>query len=228
MKAGGGSAGRAPKWNGGSQLSSSDLDYQSEVAFQFNKLLKTMRGAAVRVTIGHREETAGIGGQKRNYFVDCEVLFSEEEQAIIRNRGLSDNYIVAESATPTGSGIPDYTLPNTALRTLARLCVVATPILFVIAGTTGNGGLGFFSLALPFIAFGIFVFRKVGERKSNESFAKQNISVHQLLLHPHFTVYAPNPVLARSYDDDIRDQLSTLKNLMVASADIRTKETFEL
>lgn len=182
----------------------------------------------MRVTISHREETAGMSGQKRNYFVDCEVLFSEEEQAIIRNRGLGDNYIATESAIPTGSGIADYTTPNTALRVLARLCVIAAVVCFIIGVFTNGGLFGFLSLVLPFVAFGLFIFRKVGERKSNASYTEQKITARRLLQNPRFTVYAPNPALARNYDDAIRDQLTTLKNLMTASADIRAKETFEL
>ena len=180
----------------------------------------------MRVTISHREETVGIGGLKRNYFVDCEVLFSEEEQAIIRNRGLGDNFISTESAIPTGSGIADYTAPNTAMRVGSRLCVIAG-IIAIVASifAPAAGGLAFLFFA---IAFGLFVFRKMGEKKSEVSYSEQKITAGRLLQNPRFTVYAPNPALARSYDDAIRDQLTTLKNLMVASADIRAKETFEL
>jgi hypothetical protein len=180
----------------------------------------------VRVTISHREETAGMGGQKRNYFVDCEVLLSEEEQAVIRNRGLGDNYITTESAIPTGSGIADYTIPNTAMRVGARLCVIAG-VVAVIASifVSAAGGLAFLFFL---IAFGLFVFRKMGEKKSEVSYSDQKITAGRLLQNPRFTVYAPNPARARSYDDAIRDQLTTLKNLMTASADIRAKETFEL
>jgi hypothetical protein len=118
----------------------------------------------MRVTISHREETAGLGGQKRSYFVDCEVLFSEEEQAVIRNRGLGDNYISTESAIPTGSGIAAYTPPNTALRVGSRLCVIAG-VIAVIASifVSAAGGLAFLFFL---IALGLFVVRKTGEKKS--------------------------------------------------------------
>jgi hypothetical protein len=180
----------------------------------------------MRVTISHREEAAGLGGQKRNYFVDCEVLFSEEEQAIIRGRNLGDNYIATESAIPTGSGIADYTWANTALRVGSRLFVIAG----VVAGVVGMfvGGMDGFSVFLLLVALGLFIFRKVNERRSEASYSEQQITVRQLLQNPRFTVYAANPALATSYDDAIRDQLTRLKNLISASAEIRAKETFEL
>jgi len=180
----------------------------------------------MRVTISHREETAGFNGQKRNYFVDCEVLFSEEEQAIIRNRGLGDNYLTTQSAIPTGSGIGDYTFSNTALRIGARLCVLAG----VIAGIAGmfRGGMDGLMMLLFLAALGLFIFRKVGEKQSVASYSEQQITVSRLLQIPRFTVYAPNPALAGSYDDAIRQQLTSLKNLITVSADIRAKETFEL
>jgi hypothetical protein len=60
------------------------------------------------------------------------------------------------------------------------------------------------------------------------SYSEQKITAGRLLQNPRFTVYAPNPALARSYDDAIRDQLANLKSLISASTDIRAKETFEL
>lgn len=180
----------------------------------------------MRVTISHREETAGLGGQKRNYFVDCEVLFSEEERAIVRRRNLADNYIATESAIPTGSGIADYTWTNTGLRVASRLFVLAG----VIVGLVGmfTGGTDGLSMMLLLIALGLFIFRKANERRSDQSYSEQRITVRQLLQNPRFTVYAPNPALAGSYDDAIRDQLTRLKSLISASADIRARETFEL
>jgi hypothetical protein len=41
-------------------------------------------GEGMRVTIEHREESAGILGSTKHHFVDCSVEFSEEEKAIIK------------------------------------------------------------------------------------------------------------------------------------------------
>ena len=44
----------------------------------------------MRITFNHREETAGLTGNDHHYFLDCEVLFSEEEKAIVQTRGLAN------------------------------------------------------------------------------------------------------------------------------------------
>ena len=45
-------------------------------------------GAIMRVTMEHREES-GIVFDEKNYYVDTTVVFSEEERAIIKARGLA-------------------------------------------------------------------------------------------------------------------------------------------
>src|SRR5690349_5928248 len=78
----------------------------------------------MRVTIQHREEVAGLVGDKRQYYVDCTVVFSEEEKAIIRVRGLNDHFIVAEAPTPP---------PAMFLYMAAGVMMAFTP-LFVLIG----------------------------------------------------------------------------------------------
>src|SRR5438132_2151850 len=53
-------------------------------------------GAAMRVTIEHREHAAGVTGMTRNHYVDCTVEFSEEEKPIVGQRGLSKESITTE------------------------------------------------------------------------------------------------------------------------------------
>jgi len=42
----------------------------------------------MRVTIEHRKQAVGLTGKNRRYFVDCTVDLSQEERAIVENRGL--------------------------------------------------------------------------------------------------------------------------------------------
>ena len=56
----------------------------------------------MRVTIDHRQQTTGLGS-KTSQFVDCVVLFSEEEKAIIKVRGLTDHLIVVDPPSPPPS-----------------------------------------------------------------------------------------------------------------------------
>ena len=184
----------------------------------------------MRVTIEHREKAAGITGAKRHYFVDCTVEFSEEEKAIIKQRGLGDQFIEMESAIPTGSGISDYTWANAALRLLSRLLVLGgvAVILYNIATNALASGTdvepGYFFIA----AFATFVFRKLAERRSDASYAERRITLRDLLNTPSFSAYASNPAFAQGLEANIREQLVGLKNIMTASAEVPKKQTFEL
>ncbi len=76
----------------------------------------------MRVTIRHRQEDGLLPNKKLDY-VDATVLFSEEEKAIIRERGLSQHYIVADS---------EMTPPTQSQRRLGTVLQVLAP--FVLLG----------------------------------------------------------------------------------------------
>lgn len=77
----------------------------------------------MRVTIEHREEPGGVAGQRRDYFVDCTVAFSEEEGAIIKARGLYGHAITVNAATP----LPSLTMMRAIgpIRGVAGLAAIA-------------------------------------------------------------------------------------------------------
>jgi hypothetical protein len=83
----------------------------------------------VRVTIRHRQED-GLLPNKKLHYVDCTVLFSEEENAIIEARGLSRHYIVTDSETPPPSG---------SQRTLSTLLKALSPVVFLGGCVAGLG-----------------------------------------------------------------------------------------
>lgn len=56
----------------------------------------------MQVTIQHRQKDALLP-RKKLYYVDCTVLFTEEEKAIIHERGLRRHYITTDSGLPPAS-----------------------------------------------------------------------------------------------------------------------------
>jgi hypothetical protein len=183
----------------------------------------------MQVTIRHREEPGRSANKHRDYFVDCRIEFSEEEKAIIAARRLENQYhLTLPAALPYYAGMMEGGLPSGLVQTLTRLCVIATPILFVIAGTTGSNGLGALSLLLPFIAVGLFIYRKSMEKRSNTALDDQVISAGQLVNQPAFTVYAESPDDAKATDQMIRFRLTELKDAIMRNAEVRQMETFEL
>jgi hypothetical protein len=176
--------------------------------------------ARMRVTIEYREESAGITGAKRHYYVDCEVLFSEEEKAIITARGLPRQTFTVDPAVPPPE--PVQYISATALRRGAWLLL---PISFVI-GVGFNGPLGD---TLAMVAIGGFVAAFVMRRKvAIAEVPTQIISFQQLLDFLRFTIFASDPARAKNLDSALRAKLAGLKMLLLESTDIPIRETFEL
>src|SRR3954463_10007712 len=93
----------------------------------------------MHVTIEHREVTAGIGGQQREYYVDTTVLFSEEERSIIELRKLYAHKIVVGYPTKPYEPNPFVTVFERiapAVGLLAFALLLSSPF-------TGLGGLAF-------------------------------------------------------------------------------------
>lgn len=97
----------------------------------------------------------------------------------------------------------------------------------VVWGIAGGGtptGLLFFG-GLGLAVYGWLRTRKQDQRLEN---SEQNIPIRQLLAKPSFTVHAWNPGSAKGVEQDIRDELVSIKNIIAESADVRAKQTFEL
>ena len=181
----------------------------------------------MQVTIRHRQQD-GVLPNKKLHYVDCTVLFSEEEKAIIQARGLGQHYIVADPEIPPAPS---------SQRTLSRLLKALAPMLFLggcVAGigmTVGRNshggdfvtGVSWFGALGMFLA-GIALKRhvRVADRP------QQTITLARLLTNPSFSVYAIDNARAKVVDDEIRNTLARLKEGLFVNRDIKQVETFEL
>lgn len=174
----------------------------------------------MRVTLEHREETSGITGNQKDTYIDCTVLFSEEEKAIVRQRNLYDQSFQIDAATKLDSSASF--VGSGVLRVVGILMVIAG----VIAGIAGSslGGLLFF------VGAGIGIWGWLRGRKQDKRVAnpQQDISIKTLLNNPKFTVHAGTPAFAKVVDDEIQQGLKRFKLLISQSAELKEKQTFEL
>jgi hypothetical protein len=181
----------------------------------------------VRATITHRVEDGLLPSTKR-YYVDCTVLFSEEEKAIIRTRGLGSHYIVADPETPP---------PGAGTGTVGRLLIAVSPLVFLsgcIAGIgmtlagrnhAGDSAAGFsFFAALALFLGGATLKRHVRIAEQPQ----QTIMLSRLLVNPSFFVFAVDNARAKAVDVELRDTLARLKEGLFVNRDIVAAETFEL
>jgi hypothetical protein len=181
----------------------------------------------VRVTIKHRQEEGLLPSKKRHY-VDCTVLFSEEEKAIIRARGLGAHYIVTD---------PEIPPPPASSTTLAKLLKALAPLVFLggcVAGIgmtiAGNGRGGDGTTAFcAFAALGMFLGGVALNRHLRVAEQPQQIvALSHLLSNPTFSVYAIDNARAKTVDIELRETLARLKDGLLVNRDLIAAETFEL
>ena len=182
----------------------------------------------MRVTIAHREVAGGVTGQRRTYFVDCVVAFSEEERAVIKARDLFDHDIVVRAAIPLPS--QSAIAGTNAMVSIGALLATFGPIVGVVGGLakiSGSEGLGVFML-IGGIA--LYVSGRRRSRREDHRLIQneQSVKIRQLMSNPQFTVHALDPAHAKQVDEDVRAQLAALKEMIRGSTELQSTQTFEL
>jgi hypothetical protein len=181
----------------------------------------------MRVTIEHREAASGVLANHKDCYVDCKVEFNEEERAIIRARDLYGDGFTIRAATKLPSATTWW--GTNIMRMIGRFMIIGGFLygLFVEGFGHANTTIGG---PVLFIGIGLEIWGWLRTRKENKRVEapEQEITIKQLLHNPSFTVHAFNPAVAKGIEDDIRDHLSALKNLIQGSAQLQAKQTFEL
>lgn len=181
----------------------------------------------MQITIKHRQEDGLLPSKKRHY-LDCTILFSEEEKAIIRERGLGAHYLAVD---------PEVPAPGAASGTVATLLKASAPLVFLggcVAGigmsVAGNGrggdAIGGFTVfaALAMFLGGIALKRHVRIAEQPE----QLVTLSRLLNNPTFSIYAFDNARAKTVDTELRASLARLKEGLFVNRDLIVPETFEL
>jgi hypothetical protein len=187
----------------------------------------------MRASIEHQQRTTGLGGTQ-SQFVECVVQFTEEELAIIRARGLGKHLIVLDHPRPS----PSYREYMTAgvLQAFAPLFAFIGFMLLVLAlmgslvpgagtfrGYAALGAFLFFGAPIGW-AVGYLMDRAISHRLTNP---KQFVTIRDMQLEP-FTVHSPDPAYSDVIVDQIKEQLTILRAIIVRSAEVRQRQTFEI
>ena len=181
----------------------------------------------MRVTLSSRE-VDGILPWKKSFFVDCTVLFSEEEKSIIHTRGLGEHYFAVGPETPP---------PANSLKILSMLLQVCAPFFCLFGCVVGlgmtiagnpRGGDGFtgisFFVAITMYLAGFAMRRHI--KVANQP--QQIISLNRLLANPRFSIYAFDNATAKAVDSELRTILANVKDGLTENARMLEQETFEL
>ena len=175
----------------------------------------------MRVTIEHRDKTSGVLQNRKEYYIDCLVEFSEEERSIIHQRGLYKQGFIIRTSTPR---------PSTASFTSTIALQVLSPVAAIggfIYGLVTNSSLGGW---LALVGSGLFIYSLIRRRREDQRFAndEQMITYKKLLADPRFTINASSPFNAQVLDEELRANLAGMKYELTTSAELRTQQTFEL
>jgi hypothetical protein len=179
----------------------------------------------VRVTIKTREQD-GLLPSKKIYFVDCTVLFSEEEKAIVQARGLGQHYFVVGSEVPPPKD--SQRLLSIWLRALAPVvllggCVTGIGMSFAGRGGDGLAGFSIFAALAMFLAgFAIKRHVRIAEQP------QQTITLQRLLGNPNFSIFAIDNATVKVTGEELRVTLARVKDGLLVNRDIEQAETFEL
>jgi hypothetical protein len=165
-------------------------------------------------------------GSAKSQFIDCLVLFSEEEKAIIGVRGLKDHIVVLDPPSPPPTK-REYMTAG-ILQGFSPLAGIIGLVLLLFSIFLG----GNFAVFGGFLLFGSPIAWAIGflmDRSMDIRFThpKQHVSIRSMLSGP-FTVYSPDPAYSNLVVEQIRERLTILKHTISGSAEIRPKETYEL
>ena len=181
----------------------------------------------MRVTIEHREATTGVLNSHKQSFVDCTVNFSEEERAIVKERDLYGQGFSVRTSTP----LPTQTAAfgTGIMRVAGRLMIIGGFLYGMIIEGLGHAPTNF-GAPILFIGIGLEIWGWMRSRKEDKRFEEdeQYITIKKLLNTPTFTVHAWNPAAAKGIEEQIREHLVSLKDIIKNSAQIQAKQTFEL
>ena len=180
----------------------------------------------MRVTIGHREGTAGVAGHRRNYFVDCSVTFSEEERAIIKARDLYQHNFTLPAPTPTPTKAEFFGYP--VLRVVARAMILGGIVWWLTASFQRGDGTSGALVLFAGIALEIYAWRRARQVDRRLDHTAQRFQLGKLMTRGRFTVYAIDPAAAKDTEEEIRNALANIKQLIRDSTELSPRQTFEL
>jgi hypothetical protein len=181
----------------------------------------------MQLTTNYREEATGVLKGTKQFFLICKIQFSEQERAIIQERGLYEEYIgaPADTSPPTRSG----DIGAFFLRLAGIICMPLGLLASCVTGLAGsNASTPLFMLFL--VGIGLFVVGKLKDRSANRRVDNptQHLTVRRLLTNPQFVVYAPALDIARMYEESVRNQLKQLADILRANVVVPETNTYEL
>lgn len=186
-------------------------------------------GGKMKLTVAFRDKPAGGFSGTKHHFVACHVEFSNEERAIIQERGLYDHFVLVPSdvAPPTRGG--------DIVAMLMRLTgIILAPLggLFaLVASLKPQEAAGAGRAWMMLIAgVALFTIGKIKDIRANKraSNPDQKLTLRRLLATPDFVVHAISLQEAQGFEADVRETLSVMAKSIRQSSAVPEQTSYEL
>jgi hypothetical protein len=184
----------------------------------------------MKLSTDYREEAGATFKGTKDHYLVCHVEFSEEERAIVQERGLYDQFVLVPSDAPPPTRVGDFKsmLMRVAGIILAPLGLLSCCVQFVKPAAMAGAGL---TPAIMLIAgVALFTIGKWKDIQANrrEANPDQTLTIRSLLTNPDFVVHAHTPSEAREYEETVREAFGDLAQTIRKSAPVSEKNTYEL
>lgn len=160
----------------------------------------------MRATITQREKDGGVFGQRREYYVDCDIELTDAERALI---GANPDTLLAHLISPgSDTTFSEYRYSPRTYAQGAPLLVAIAFFLAIPALLHPTLAENRSSLFLLLSAIGYWIYTIYDD---HEGFpASAEISVGSVLDQPRFSLYARDAEIANTVAADIRKRLDDL------------------
>jgi hypothetical protein len=169
-------------------------------------------------------ERANLNGSKLHYII-CKVEFSNEERAIIAERGMYDIGISAPPAEPLPSTFSDY--KSGCLKLFGFLIPIG--LLIVLTSYVAPD----FRSATPGVVLIVIgtVLCAMGWMREKQTWGAAGvryITIRKLLSDPFFQIYAPTLERVKNEETGVREQLQKLAAELRSSRAVPEQTSYEL
>jgi hypothetical protein len=154
------------------------------------------------------------------------VEFSEEEKAVIQQRGLSEKRLAFGNPAPLGTGIQEDGISSAGMQILARILVLCGLITIPFSAMRMLPEV--FFLVFFIAAFVVYRLRKVSEHRNTVSYEPRLVPLVKLIASPAVRSYTTDPSAAKELEENIKKQLTVLKEMIADSVTMPAKQTYEI
>jgi hypothetical protein len=169
-------------------------------------------------------EKANFNGTKLHYII-CKVEFSNEERAIIDERGMYDRGVSAPAAEPMPSAVSEF--QSGCLKFFGFLIPFGLLVIFAsyLAPEHGSATPGWVMLILGTVLCALGWMR---EKKKWDDANVRYITIRQLLSDPFFQFYDETLRGVKNHEIEVREELAELAAELRSSRAVPEQNTYEL